>query len=289
MFSYDAQEGDATIDWLPPWLWEPWNQDWKPLPAGAKWIWEIEEAQVTVAGATSDQHLLPAADILEDGWHADDNVSAVDILTETSYVAFSGPDLMIMADLQPSVVEIVFQVSDTPWKPYDGNRDSLVEVLSKIANVNGSAVKLTQVYRDLTQELVTVTARVFTDNPIDIALSFTVADRNGQLAASLANVGLEYLEVSMTATVTYAGDGVYDQTVESMEAEGNNESKQPTPVTIVASSAAAVVVACLIGLLTLKLAHNRQRFAQQPGAATAVRSPAKSATDVINGTIQMSS
>ena len=67
------QEIEGPLDWLPPWHWEPWNQNWAPLPKDMQWPWELVDPELSVA-ASDDRPILAGMDTLD---QLEDELTAV--------------------------------------------------------------------------------------------------------------------------------------------------------------------------------------------------------------------
>ena len=253
---------DGTLDFLPPWIWEPWNQDWEPLPKGMKWYWEtIEEAELSVAAAKIDTDSTVFVDNVideldKDVLLANTSGSATAVLTTSAVLAFQAPELIINSGQNPTVVQVIFQVSDTAASPYnDDDEEAVKHALAFVADYKHTAIEL-DVEKDFTQDIATISANVFTNSPVEVSVAFNKADRDGRFAASMAGADLEYLEVSMTTAVTYAGSGFIDiNTVEALPASENGESdySEDLNVKIAISCASGIaLLLCVAGCVYLR-------------------------------------
>jgi len=288
---------DETLDWLPPWVWEPWNQDWTPLPKEMQWAWELIDPDVSVAAGTTSlvPTTLDAAAQLDELLAAGHTQSITDVLQSSSLLSVTLPELGVNSERRPTFVDVTLQVSDTPDTPYSGG-EAMHGALASIAGAHPSNVTITEEDRDAVNQIITVTASIRTEDPLAVSVAFAKADRNGQLEVTLKAAGLQYLEVSMTTTVSYSTSGVFDAMVESADNGSAMEvGGGPRTTVAVASVAAVAVVVSILGVVAIKLALARMKSAEAPpvpsdGSPAKQESPGSDTTPAAtaHGTIETS-
>jgi hypothetical protein len=234
-----------------------------------KWLWEILEAELSATASLALANFSDSIHNVSDELDRDlqlvtDSGSAMAVLTTSAVLVVQEPQLAINSGQSPTVVQVIFQVSDTAASPYNDDEEAIKNALAFVAEHKHTSIEL-DVKKDLTQYLATITANIFTDSPVEVSVAFIKADRNGLFAASMSGAELEYLEVSMTATVTYAGHGFIDAGAvagmpffEAEEAGGSaalkvEASKDSTVVVVIASLSGAVILFCILGCIYLRI------------------------------------
>jgi len=268
----------GTLDWLPPWAWEPWNTEWQPLPQGQQWYWETFEPEVTANVGDSGLSGAPGFDDFQDTIDLVKTKGSVALaLHESSDFGILGSDLAINSDTVPNVVQVVFQLADDAERPFEEDEAALIRAVAFISSVPIDTVEVTETYRDLTQEIATVSVAVTTEDPLAVSIALARADRNGQMAATLKGADFHYLEVSMTSTVAYSHE--IEQAMDSEDLQATMVEAEKESIAIyLAAAAGAVLFAGVVGILVMLLVIRKRRAAAYAAADAAASSPTKEAS-----------
>lgn len=272
--SEDTDGFVGTLDWLPPWSWEPWNNNWEPLPQGQQWFWETLDVEVQM---NADGSGKTALDSFQDTLDAvKSHGSVVRAIHDSNDIALAASDVAIQSNAMPNVVQVVFQLSDNADNPFEENEAALIRAIAFVSNVSPDTVEVTETFRDLTQELATVSVTITTEDPLAVSIAFARADRSGQLAATLAAADFNYLEVSMTSTVAFSHEIQEAMELEDAVQEMENKEKKSTMIYLV-GGAVAVLVAGVGGLAVMLVIIRKRRAAADAAEAKAEATPSKDA------------